>query len=586
MQKPKKAFFHKLLIFFILIAIIPPLILTFLGYTFSSKILQDAIYDQAYDSVIQINDSINDFLMEYKTVIDIVEQDIPLQEVLSKKVSLDDYYYKINEKIYFLLASKKYKFPIYILDQKGQAVFETSPLPGIYKGQASSSWGVFRKMNESKDVVLYPQKFINNTGNTTVFTLGKRIVNDIGESIGYILIDINRDAIVNIMNTLGSSKVMDLKLIDQFFYTITDANHTEQEGFFWDSPFREEVSNQKQGKIYVEGNKVPKLLVYHTQSQSALTIVATVPLNIVAENNSYLRQKVIFSFLLSLSLAILISFIFAKYMVRPISKLAKSMKKVEEGNLTVRVNLNRNDELGVLENSFNQMVVRLKESMDNTIEQQRQLRIAEIKILQSQINPHFLYNTLDAIKWTAKLNQVTEISDVVTHLGKLLRNSINSDQEFLTVEENLALINHYLKIQELRYSDGFDVEMDIAEGMMDYKIPKLILQPIVENAIVHGFENIEDKGKLRIVGYEKQDDIYFEVHDNGIGMTEEQIATAISKKSDEHIGLYNVDQRLRLYYGEFYGVMIESTYQVGTKITIRIPIKSGLAHEKKALEEN
>lgn len=184
-------------------------------------------------------------------------------------------------------------------------------------------------MNESKDVVLYPQKFINNTGNTTVFTLGKRIVNDIGESIGYILIDINRDAIVNIMNTLGSSKVMDLKLIDQFFYTITDANHTEQEGFFWDSPFREEVSNQKQGKIYVEGNKVPKLLVYHTQSQSALTIVATVPLNIVAENNSYLRQKkVIFSFLLSLSLAILISFIFAKYMVRPISKLAKkSMKK-------------------------------------------------------------------------------------------------------------------------------------------------------------------------------------------------------------------------------------------------------------------
>ncbi len=438
-------------------------------------------------------------------------------------------------------------------------------------------------MNESKDVVLYPQKFINNTGNTTVFTLGKRIVNDIGESIGYILIDINRDAIVNIMNTLGSSKVMDLKLIDQFFYTITDANHTEQEGFFWDSPFREEVSNQKQGKIYVEGNKVPKLLVYHTQSQSALTIVATVPLNIVAENNSYLRQKVIFSFLLSLSLAILISFIFAKYMVRPISKLAKSMKKVEEGNLTVRVNLNRNDELGVLENSFNQMVVRLKESMDNTIEQQRQLRIAEIKILQSQINPHFLYNTLDAIKWTAKLNQVTEISDVVTHLGKLLRNSINSDQEFLTVEENLALINHYLKIQELRYSDGFDVEMDIAEGMMDYKIPKLILQPIVENAIVHGFENIEDKGKLRIVGYEKQDDIYFEVHDNGIGMTEEQIATAISKKSDEHIGLYNVDQRLRLYYGEFYGVMIESTYQVGTKITIRIPIKSGLAHEKKGI---
>lgn len=579
MQKPKKAFFHKLLIFFILISIIPPLILTFLGYTFSSKILQDAIYDQAHDSLIQINDSINEFLMEYKTVIDIVEQDIPLQEVLSHHVSLNDYYYQINEKIYFLLASKKYKFPIYILNQKGQAVYETSPLPPIYKGQASSSWGVFRKMNDSNDVVLYPHKFINNTGNTIVFTLGKRIVNDTGQSIGYIVIDIHRDAIVNIMNTLGSSKVMDLKLIDPYFYTITDANHAHQEGFFWNSPFREEVSKEKQGKIYVEGNKVPKLLIYHTQSQSALTLIATVPLNIVAENNSYLREKVILSFLLSLSLAILISFIFAKYMVRPISKLAKSMKKVEEGNLTVRVNLNRNDELSVLENSFNQMVVRLKESMDNTIEQQRQLRIAEIKILQAQINPHFLYNTLDAIKWTAKLNQVTEISDIVTHLGNLLRNTINSDQEFITVKESIALLNHYLKIQELRYNDGIEVNMDVATDIMDYKIPKLILQPIVENAVVHGFEHIEEKGILHIMGYEKQGDIYFEIHDNGIGMTEEQLATAINKKSDEHIGLYNVDQRLRLYYGEFYKVMIESTYGTGTTITIRIPVNSSLAHE-------
>lgn len=573
MRKPRKAFFHKLLISFIIVGIIPPLILTFLGYTFSSKILQDAIYDQAYDSVIQINDSINTFLEEYESVIDVVEKDQPLQEVLTRKASLEDYYYKINEKIYLLLASKKYKLPVYILDKEGHTVFESAPLPSIYSGQVSSVWGVFRKMSEHDQVVVYPQKFINTSGDTIVMTLGKRLVDEANKTIGYILIDIRRTAIIDLMNALGSSKVLDIKLLDQYSYTISDANNAEEEGRFWHSPYKEEVATKKQGKIEVRGHKIPELLVYHTHHKTGLTLVANVPLNIVAQNNTYLRQKIMVSFLLSLLLAIVISIIIAKYTVRPISKLVKSMKKVEEGNLTERVTLNRNDELGILEKSFNQMVGRLKESMDNTIEQQRQLRIAEIKILQAQINPHFLYNTLDAIKWTAKLNQVTEISEIVTHLGNLLRNSINTDQEFLTVGENMALINHYLAIQELRHRD-FETKMDISKDIMDIKIPKLILQPIVENAITHGFENIEEMGKLYIRGYERDGDVYFEVEDNGIGMTKEQVERAITKKSHEHIGLFNVDQRLRLYYGEFYGVSIDSKYGEGTRITIRIPIES------------
>lgn len=572
MIKPKNSFFHKLLIFFILIGIIPPVSFAFLSYTFSSKILQEAIYEQAYNSLIKINENIDELLNEYKAVIDIMEIDSNIRKVLSGEVSIEENYYDINEKIYFLLAGKKYKFPIYIFNTSGEAVFSTSKLPDVYKEHFKHEWGIFRKLNESNDeTILYPQKFVNNHGESIVFTLGKNIIDSRGNPVGYILIDIKRDAILNIINSLGSSKVDDMILLDEFFYIITDVNNPEKEGFFWDSDHKEIIEENKRGNIYLEDNRIPNLLVYYTDDKSKLTTVATVPLNIVQESNSYVKEKILISLIISLILAFIISFFMAKHIVKPIIKLAKSMKKVEEGNLTVQVNLNRNDELGVLEKSFNQMVVQLKESMSNVIDKQQRLRIAEIKILQAQINPHFLYNTLDAIKWMAKLNGVKEISVIATNLGNLLRNSINTEQEFLTVKDNLHLIESYLEIQKIRYTDGFDVQILIDNDIMEYKIPKLILQPLVENAIVHGFENIEGKGLLIIKGFKEIDTLFFEVIDNGIGMNKEEIDKAKLKKGDEHIGIYNVDQRLILYYGEDYGIIIESKLNVGTKIILKIP---------------
>ncbi|WP_113672654.1 sensor histidine kinase [Vallitalea guaymasensis] len=574
-MKPKRTLFRKLLIIFILIGIIPPLVLTLLGFTFSSKILQDAIYDEAYDSLININKNIDTFLNEYKTIVNMISTDSKLHKTLSGNEISDDDYYEINQKIYLLLASKKYKFPIYILDTKGNAIFETSPLPQMYKNNLQNGWGVFRKMDEDKEIVLYPEKFTNNMGETIVFSMGKKIYDNNNNPVGYIIIDIKRNAIVDIINTIGNSKLIDVMLLDEFYYIITDANHPEKEGLFWDSPYRDTVAKNNKGKINIrENNKIPSFMVYYTYEPSTLRTVATVPLNIVQQNNSNIRKTIIQSLLISLTLAVLISLIVANYMIRPIKKLVKSMKRVEEGDLTIQINLHRNDELGMLENSFNQMVVRLKESIDNAIDKQHRLRIAEINILQAQIKPHFLYNTLDAIKWIAKLNNVKEIGVIATQLGSLLRNSINCEQEFLTVKDNLDLINNYLEIQKIRYNDGFDVGIATDDETLGYYIPKLILQPIVENAIVHGFENIDEKGMLIIRGYRKEDNLYFEVLDNGIGMNEEQIEEALSKTNDDHIGLYNVDQRVKLYYGSLSGVTIESKPDKGTKVIIKIPIKA------------
>ena len=216
--------------------------------------------------------------------------------------------------------------------------------------------------------------------------------------------------------------------------------------------------------------------------------------------------------------------------------------------------------------------------LDNVVAKQRQLRASELKALQAQINPHFLYNTLDSIKWLAKLNHVPQISVIVTQLGKLLRSSINTDNDLITVEESIVNIQSYLAIQKIRYSDKFETLMEIAPEILQYQIPKLILQPIVENAIIHGLEGKKDKGRLIIRGVLAEDDLIFEVIDNGVGMRPEKEA-ALNAGEDlrsslfvHSIGIQNVNRRIKLYYGPDYQVTIQSVLGEGTKVTLRMSI--------------
>lgn len=221
------------------------------------------------------------------------------------------------------------------------------------------------------------------------------------------------------------------------------------------------------------------------------------------------------------------------------------------------------------------MVSRLRELWDNIIEKQRQLRRSELRALQAQINPHFLYNTLDSIKWLAKLNHVPEISTIATQLGKLLRTSISSEEELMTVEESLKNIQSYLEIQKIRYSDKFEVVLDINPDMNPYRIPKLILQPIVENAIQHGLDHKSDKGCLLIKGWMEEGKLFFEVTDNGVGIGEEKLKNIHSgldlRTSKESIGIHNVNRRIQLYYGEQYGLIVKSQLGIGTTVTLWMP---------------
>jgi two-component system sensor histidine kinase YesM len=255
------------------------------------------------------------------------------------------------------------------------------------------------------------------------------------------------------------------------------------------------------------------------------------------------------------------------------------MRKVEEGKFDVRVDVNSRDEIGFMASRFNDMIRNIDELFHTNLEKQDRLRLAEIQALQSQINPHFLYNTLDSIKWLAKLNGIKEIEVIVIQLGKLLKNSINNQNEMTTIRESIEIIDSYLTIQNIRYSGRFEVNMDIDSNVLDCYVPRLIIQPIVENALIHGIAKKVEPGKLDIKVKQAGTDIVIEVTDDGVGIDDahlKQIKAELEcdKRKVQNIGIHNVNRRIKLCYGDKYGVSIYSEATKGTRVVLTMPISN------------
>ena len=212
--------------------------------------------------------------------------------------------------------------------------------------------------------------------------------------------------------------------------------------------------------------------------------------------------------------------------------------------------------------------------------EQKQLRKAEFELLQAQINPHFLYNTLDAIVWSAEAGNQKQVVKMVGSLSEFFRSSLNKGKELVRVREELSHARSYLEIQQIRYQDILSYEIEVPEELFEYEIPKITVQPIVENALYHGIKNRRGGGKITITGEEGDNDYRIIVTDDGIGMDGErlsQITEGLSGKNPGDVkiyGLYNVNERIKLFYGEEYGISIESEYDKGTRVVIRLPKKS------------
>ena len=269
---------------------------------------------------------------------------------------------------------------------------------------------------------------------------------------------------------------------------------------------------------------------------------------------------------------------------KPVRKLQEIMHSVDTGEFRLVGSIRATDEIRELAREYDIMVTRIRELMDANMREQEQKRKSDLKALQAQINPHFLYNTLDSIIWMGEMGQSDKVVQMTSALSKLFRISISRGRELIPIKDEMEHVRSYLTIQEMRYKDKFQYEMDIDPDLYDMIILKITLQPLVENAIYHGIKEVDYEGMITISGWQEGDLVLLEVRDNGKGMDEKELEEMIfgletapedrPRFSRQGMGVRNVHERLRIYFGPEYGLVCSSTPGKGTCIQVRMPVKS------------
>ncbi len=319
---------------------------------------------------------------------------------------------------------------------------------------------------------------------------------------------------------------------------------------------------------------------YERQIDSGILLFEVLPLSSLPFDSQVFMRTVQIVFLFCILIGFSLSFLFSIRLGAPIKRLTRRLSLIAQGDFSRDPSIETNDEVGAIGRQINQMSGQIDSLLKNRIQDEKEKKDLEIKMLQAQINPHFLYNTLDSIKWIATVQKNTGIVQVVTALSSLLKNMAKGFNEKVTLRQELDFLENYIIIEKIRYIELFDVETQVDdERLYDAKIIKLTLQPIVENSIFSGIEPSGRFGLIRIHAWKEAADLCATVEDNGIGIEPENLGrlltdtSKITKSTMSGIGLPNVDRRLKLVYGEKYGLTIESEPDRYTRVTIRLPLE-------------
>lgn len=406
-----------------------------------------------------------------------------------------------------------------------------------------------------------------------VFSLAKAVQDpETGEVLGVILLDIRHDIIQSSINgvTIGEKGfvfVMDQE--DNIVYTPVNGI-VYRVNPKWVKAM-EPMSVQIQGGSYQIRSELSPYTGWRTVGVFSMDEVMSSVNTIV-----YILFTCV---IISLVLVVIVSFKFSRTLTNPIFKLKRLMKQAESGDLTVRFNFEHNDEIGELGQSFNHMIARIDQLIQMVYVEQENKRTAEMKSLQEQIKPHFLYNTLDTISWMARDYDAEDIVRLVDALTNMFRIGLSHGKDIITVKEEITHVSNYLYIQKIRYKDKLNYVIHVDESLYAIEVPKLILQPLVENAIYHGVKAKRGGGTITITGVPEGENLVFTVQDNGAGMPQEKVEELNRRMSERSVldeqksfGLFYIRERIQLCYGTGYGVHVESALGEGTRVTITLPL--------------
>lgn len=398
--------------------------------------------------------------------------------------------------------------------------------------------------------------------------------------LGYSIVQLEYNRVYEILRgTALEDKGEYSVLLDQNGTIMSHTEKREKIGTRIESETYQKMNTGMEGSFFDKVNGEDYLMLYVKDNDSGWAIVQGIPYRNILEKSKEIRNFTIGVMLLFLTLALIMSVIFSKNITYPIIKLKNVMDKFGAGDLTLRTEIDRNDEIGKLQQSFNLMADDIRNLLNKIEDENKRRRILELNLLEYQINPHFLYNTLDSINWMAQKSGQNDISEMVTALARFFRVGLSKGKEFIKIQEELQHAESYLIINKIRFKDWFEYKFDVSREILQYKTIKLILQPIIENAIKHGMDKYQKNGLIEIKGSFVGDKVILTVSDNGRGIEENDLSTLqkllenTSSVEDYGggIGLINVNQRIKLNFGVEYGLTIDSKVGKGTTVSIKIP---------------
>jgi two-component system sensor histidine kinase YesM len=416
-----------------------------------------------------------------------------------------------------------------------------------------------------------------------VVSLGTGIIRPVThEVLGVIIVDIDKSAIEDICKGIriggnGYFSLMSMENEPVYIFS-SDPNFNFEK---LNKTYRDRITMEPNGYFTEKMNGQNYFYVFNTLSNTGWKIIGKVRLQDLMQRAYSIRNITIIVVLVCILSTAILYFFISEKLTLPIVDLKDKMKQAEQGNLTVIAECKNKDEIADLCSSFNVMLENIKQLIEKNKKEQEALKKSELKLMQAQINPHFLYNTLDTIVWLSEAKESASVIEISKALSGFFRATLSSGREWITLEEEIDHIRNYLIIQKMRYMDILDYRIDILdEDILNCKILKLILQPVIENALYHGVKNKNSYGLIIIkVSKASEGNIMLEVIDNGQGMTAKRLEIVMETINNESLnvtkdggfGLRNVNQRIKLYYGRQYGLDIKSKYTEGTHVSMIIP---------------
>lgn len=577
---------QKFLLSYFLLIVIPLALLSTLTYRKVSGIVENYITFSANQAFEQTSSFLSYKLYRFIEISDLIRNDNNIINTLNKDADTYDLHEQIKDMVYLRQYLHSFedgidicKAALYVNDNFAYSGDNVNLFP--VSQAEKSKWYAELKKDGKKDLWC-PSSYLsnNNQDNGDFLSVIAAIKNptDYSKFIGYLQLNFKKQVIDDIIKKANAFEGSLTYIQNSAGVVVCSSNTSMLKKYGLGSDLINSLSNDSGTLKPVMIGNSKCLAASFLIDGTDWNMVTVIPYNKIGAKVVSIGYDLLLLMSIIATVAFSCAFYFSRSLNKRISKLIRAMRKVHNGNFDTFIENSGNDEIAELIDNYNYMLSQISILIEEQYKSGKAVKNAELKALQAQINPHFLYNTLDMINWMSYKNMNVEISSAVKSLAKFYKLSLNKGKSIISIKDELTHVSLYVQIQNMRYSNRINLNILVNEEIQEFSIPKITLQPIVENSILHGILGKENQaGNIIIKGIMEDEDILISIEDDGAGIPEDVISKIFSDELNSRkgsgYGIKNINERLKISYGEKYGISFESEIGVGTKVKIRIPAK-------------